>query len=71
MGQQAILHCMPADMKVYSNDVNRIDGGFLFDIQIPMTYFDSVAHGHPISTSSNQQGLISTWARTRCSTSEG
>jgi len=33
-------------MKVYSNNVNRIDEGFLIDIQIVMTYFDAVAHDH-------------------------
>jgi len=33
-------------MKIYSNNVNRIDEGFLIDIQIVMTYFDAVAHDH-------------------------
>jgi len=31
-------------MKIYINNVNGIDGGFLFDIQIVMTYFDADAY---------------------------
>ena len=33
-------------MKNYSNNVSRIDEGFLIDIQIVMTYFDAVDHDY-------------------------